>query len=68
MSQDDSTDRSKSIRQDSDRAKRDEVADVPSKHRRETAEQQQPNNPLSRLKFGNAGSGGAELEPGPEKP
>jgi hypothetical protein len=25
-------------------------------------------NPLSRLHFGSAGSGGAELEPGPERP
>lgn len=25
-------------------------------------------NPLNRLRFGSAGSGGAELEPGPERP
>jgi hypothetical protein len=25
-------------------------------------------NPLARLRFGSAGSGGAELEPGPERP
>lgn len=68
MSQDDSIDRSKSNRPESDRAKGDEPADHPHKEGKETAVEQQPNNPLSRLKFGNAGSGGAELEPGPEKP
>lgn len=68
MSHDDSTDRSKPITPDADRATRDEPADVPRKRADETAREQQPKNPLSRLKFGNAGSGGAELEPGPEKP
>ena len=68
MSQDDSIDRSKINRPDSDRAKRDEPAEVPRKQGKETAREQQPKNPLSRLKFGSAGSGGAELEPGPEKP
>jgi len=68
MSHDDSIDRSKSVPSDADHAKRDEPAHAPKKHGKETAEEQQPNNPLSRLKFGNAGSGGAELEPGPEKP
>jgi hypothetical protein len=68
MSHDDPIDRSKAIRPESDRDERDELADHPPKEGNETAREQQPNNPLSRLKFGNAGSGGAELEPGPEKP
>ena len=68
MSQDDSLDRKKTIRPEADRTSGDEPADLPHKEDHETAREQQPNNPLSRLKFGNAGSGGAELEPGPEKP
>jgi len=63
MSHDDAHDRSKD-----DHAEPDKSADSVRKHHDETAREQQPRNPLSRLKFGNAGSGGAELEPGPEKP
>ena len=68
MSKDDSIDRSKSIRPESDRAKQEEPADLPHHKEGKTAREQQPRNPLSRLKFGSAGSGGAEFEPGPEKP
>ncbi len=40
----------------------DEPADAPGTERKKS------DNPLSKLRFGSSGSGGAEREPGPEKP
>lgn len=55
-SDDKSKGRDRSQREDDNRAKPDKAL---ARH---------PRNPLSRLRFGSAGSGGAEYEPGPEKP
>ena len=44
---------------------------TPSAEERERAAEKtdkEEHNPLSRLRFGSAGSGGAEREPGPERP
>jgi hypothetical protein len=63
-------------RRSDDRKRSDENADERDRSQREDenranpdeAKARHPRNPLSRLRFGSAGSGGAEYEPGPEKP
>jgi hypothetical protein len=64
MGNDKDRDRNAHERTPADRSQTNPIPNDPATRKTEKDEE----NPLTRLRFGSAGSGGAEREPGPERP
>jgi hypothetical protein len=62
----DGSDRNAHERGPADASRTNAAATDQERKARETKDDKE--NPMSRLRFGSAGSGGAEREPGPERP